>query len=144
MQVMLNKIDDHQAVQLLLKDLVDRNKSLRYDLIVKQIEDKIVTKWLDFVHAHNCWRRPVKCIAKFHLSNKHGLELPDSHFRLSAQIDDIYNDNIDEYVTRIRSVLTDMRYELRNKHDLDRVVFDVVDGREAIDIFEFHDIAKGL
>ena len=143
MQVMFNQIDDHQAVQLLLKDLVERNKEVRYKLILDQIEDEILIKWLDYVHKNRCWNRPVKCIVKFR-SDYSVLEQPGSHFVLSAQIEDINNDGFEDYTKRVRNALKDMRYELRNKYNLDHVVFDVVDGHEAIDVFEYHDFAKGF
>ena len=138
MQAMLTQIDDHQAIQILLKHLVDTDKDLRYDLILKQIEDTIVMHWLDFVHKRVFWKRPVKCTAKFHLNDEHGFAQPDSSFALSAQLDYIVSDTIDDYVKRIRNALRFMRFELRNKHDLDNVVFDIDPdtGREAITVGE--------
>ncbi len=144
MQVMYNQIDDHKALQLLLKDLVDRNKAVRYDLILNQIEDTIVMKWLDYVHKNRCWQRPVKCIVKFHLNDEHGFEQPDSHFVLSTKIEDINNDGLEDYTKRIRNALTYIRFELRNKYDLDKVDFDGCARHEDIDIFEYHDITKGF
>lgn len=144
MQIMFNQIDDHHAVQLLLKDLVERNKDVRYDLILNQIEDTIVLKWLDYVHKNRCWQRPVKCIVKFHLNDGHGFEQPGSQFTLSAQIAETNHDDLEDYTKRVRNALMDMRFVLRNQYDLDKVDFDAVARHEDIDIFEFHDVVKGF
>lgn len=132
MQVMFNMIDDHSAIRMLLKDLVEHKKDLRHDIILGQIEDTILMQWLTVVQKNKWWFRPAKCVVKFHLNDEHGMALPDSTFTLSTKIDGTVNKDLEDYAKRVRDALKAMSLELREKHDLDRVVFDTLDVRESI------------
>lgn len=137
MRVMFEKIDDHQAISLLLKDLVERNKELRYDIILRQIEETILMVWLDVVHRNKWWLCPAKCVVKFHLNDEHGMARPDSTFTLSTtKIDRTVNKDLEDYSKRALDALKVISSELRKKYDLDHVVFDTLDARESIYIVE--------
>ena len=132
MQVMFKMIDDHAAIRMLLKDLVERKKDLRYDIILGQIEETILMQWLTVVQKNKWWFRPAKCVVKFHLNDEHGMARQDSVFTLSTKIDGTVNTDLEDYAKRVRDALKAMSLELREKHDLDHVVFDTLDARESI------------
>lgn len=132
MQIMFNMIDDHAAIRMLLKDLVERKKDLRYDIILDQIEETILMQWLTVVQKNKWWFRPAKCVVKFHLNDEHGMALPDSTFTLSTKIGGTANTDLENYAKRVRDALKAISLELRGKHDLDRVVFHTMDVRESI------------
>lgn len=134
MQVMFDKIDDHRAIGLLLKDLVARNKDIRYGLILHQIEETILLKWLEVVQKQNWWFDPVECIVRFHINDEQGKEQPGSRFTLSAKIEGSVSKDIENYSRRVFDALKVVSMELLEKHDLDKVVFDTLDVRDSIDI----------
>jgi hypothetical protein len=131
---MFDKIDDHRAISMLLKDLVSRDKDLRYGLILHQIEETILLKWLEVVQKQNWWFSPVECSVRFHVNDENGTEQPGTSFTLSAKIDGSVNKDLEDYSRRVFDALKVVSLELLEKHDLDRVVFDTLDVRDSIDI----------
>lgn len=131
MQVMLTALQDREMLQLLSKDMFERNKRLRYETIVNQIEDRIVDKWLLTVKEQRLWNKNVKCIVKFVTHNDAG------GFVLTATLDPYGESDIENYVKRVRSALTFMKIELCNNYDLDKVEFA---GPDAIKVFEYQTV----
>lgn len=125
MQVMLTQIDDHEAIHILLKHLVDTDKDVRHQLISNQIADTIVVRWIEFMHNRRKWDIPTKCVARFHEDG--------TAFTASARVD--YGNGFEDYVKRIKSAVSVMMIEV-GMHDLDKVVFDIDKGREAITVVE--------
>lgn len=125
MQVMLTQIDDHEAIHILLKHLVDTDKDVRRQLISNQIADTIAIRWIESMHDRRKWDVPTKCVARFHEDG--------TAFTASAQVD--YGTGLEDYVKRIKSAVSAMMDEVC-MHDLDKVVFDIDHGREAICIAE--------
>lgn len=134
MQVMFEKIDDHRAIGMLLKDLVARDKDLRYGLILHQIEETILLKWLEVVQKQNWWFSPVECSVRFHTNDEQGKEQPGTRFTLSTKIWGSVNKDLEDYTRRVFDALKVVSRELLEKHDLDRVVFDTMDVRDSIDV----------
>lgn len=125
MKVMLTQIDDHEAIHILLKHLVDTDKDVRHQILSGQIADTIVIRWIEYMHKRRKWDIPTKCIARFHAD--------DTAFTASAQVD--YGTGFEDYVKRIKSAVSVMMIEV-GMHDLDKVLFDVDNGREAITVVE--------
>lgn len=125
MQVEFSQIDDHEAVHILLKHLVDTDKDVRYQILTGQIADTIVMRWVEFVHKRRKWDIPTKCVARFHEDG--------TAFTASAQVD--YGFDFEDYVKRIKSAVSEMVADV-GMHDLDKVVFDTDNGREAITVVE--------
>ncbi len=132
MQVKFSQIDDHEAVHILLRHLVDTDKDVRYQILSGQISDTIVMRWVEFVHNRRTWDMPTKCIARFHEDG--------TAFTASAQVD--YGFDFEDYVKRIKSAVSVMMIEV-GMHDLDKVVFDIDNGREAITVVESWEPCNG-
>lgn len=144
MQVMLTELQDSKLLQLLAKDMFERNKKLRHETIVNQIEDRIVEKWIITVKEQRIWGKPVKCVVRF-VENENGSVFEGKPFTLTATLDTYGELDIENYVNRVRNALTFMRFDLC-KHDLDKIEFDIDNetGRESIKVFEYHDVTKGI
>ena len=140
MQVNYTQIDNTHGIQLLLKDLFARNKDLRYEYIVDQIIDKIMTKWLEYAHDNRLYNKPMKCSARF-VTVENGIPQPETAFTLTATLEYSRAENVMEYCDALKKALTFMRVELRDNYDLDKLEFD---GEDAIKVYEYHDIMKGF
>ena len=140
MQVNINEIDNTKGIHILLKDLFARNKDARYDHLVNLIIDKILTKWLEYVHDNRLFRKPTKCSVRF-VYAENGVPKPETAFTLTATLEYPRSENVMEYCELIKNALTFMRIELRDKYDLDKLEFD---GEDAIKVYEFHDITRGF
>lgn len=140
MQVNYNQIENTEGIRLLLKDLFARNKDLRYEYIVNQIIDKILTKWLEYAHDNRLYNKPMKCSVRF-VYAENGIPQPETAFNLMATLEYSHAENVMEYCDALKKALTFMRVELRDKYDLDKLEFD---GEDAIKVYEFHDIMKGF
>lgn len=140
MQVNYTQIDNTAGIHLLLEDLFARNKDLRYQYLVGQIIDKIMTNWLDYAHSNRLYRKPTKCSVRF-VYAENGVPQPETAFTLTATLEYSRAENVMEYCEEIKKALTFMRVELRDKYDLDKIEFD---GEDAIKVYEFHDITKGF
>ena len=137
MQVNMTELKDSRLLQLLAKDMFERNQKIRHETIINQIEDRIVEKWLLTVKNQRIWDKPVKCVVRFVEGNPFELTTTlDTYGKLDFEkCGDYFN-----YVHRVRNALTFMRFDLC-KHDLDKIEFD---GEDAIRVYEYHDITKGF
>lgn len=145
MQLNLSEYSDNFLLQLLANDLINRNKDVRYSLIIDRIIEKIVIAWIAYAHANRLFNKPVKCVVRF-VENENDSVFEGKPFTLTATLDPSYGEtDIENYVTRVRNALTFMRFDLC-KHDLDKVEFDTDNetGRESIKFYEYHDITKGF
>ena len=131
MKVNLEEYSEKALLHLLANDLLKRDKVVRHDLIIDQIDTKIRIEWLDFAHRNRAFQKPMKCTVRF---TESGAE----PFAITATLDPDFVKDIDEFNERVKNTLFLMNDELRRKHDLDKVEI------ESINVFEYHDIAKGF
>lgn len=140
MQVNYTQIDNTAGIHLLLEDLFARNKDLRYQYLVGQIIDKIMTNWLDYAHSNRLYRKPTKCSVRF-VYAENGVPQPETAFTITAALEYSRAESEIEYCDEIKKALTFMKVVLRDTHNLDKLEFD---GEDAIKVYEFHDITKGF
>lgn len=131
MKVDLNEFSDTALLHLLVNELLKRDKAVRHDLIIDQIDTKIRIEWMDFAHRNRAYQKPMKCTVQF-------TETGAAPFSITATLDPDFVKDIGEFDQRVKNSLFYMKDELRRKHDLDKVEI------ESINVYEYHDIAKGF
>lgn len=130
MQLNLSEYSDNFLLQLLANDLIKRDKYVRYNLIIDQIEQKICIDWLEFAQKNKAYQKPMKCMVRFTEA--------DASFTLTATLDPDFVEDVFDFSKRVKNTLFAMKDELIRKHNLDKVEI------ESIKVIEYHDVTKGI
>lgn len=122
-------------LKVLMKDLFERNPEARHDQLCNQLREKITVKVLEECHNQKLAKKSTHVVVSF--------QEPARGFNLDFSIEPnllkpIFVNEYEEHVKAIGDLVDMLIGTLRKEHNLDDVEL------VAIQVFEYHDIAKGF
>lgn len=127
--------NDTHMLQVLMKDLFERNPEVRYDQLCNQLREMIIAKVIDEYYKQDLTKKNTRVVVYF--------KEPSGDFNLKYSLEPISLKPIrvnpyQEYAKAIGGGTDALLSTLRKEHNLDEVELG------DIRVYEYHDITKGF
>lgn len=116
-----------KSLTMLLQDVMQRNKDIRYDQLVWQVKDCVMLEWVSKVHENKLWKKPTQVIVTFYESATGEPVDEGNEFKFEAAINPSPDDDIEKVTMLMRQSLNMLDNDLRNNHDLDKIEIKTID-----------------